>query len=188
MKPAENSAKYQYKKTCELERSPITLSFELDLYTPSLKNVPPLACYNFDTREWILISLSAEMLPIKHAIKRCFTVTSNNWYTLLHYPTKRRNKKIAFFTRCIGALPEFNQQLLLDFCNLFSSRLIRCCNQCVHHYYFSWLLGVWFRNKEVDCAAEVGLCCTYNAVAPVRCFMGFMGFMGFPFCKVMLKH
>jgi len=28
------------------------------------KNVPPLACYNFDTREWILIFL-AEMLPIK---------------------------------------------------------------------------------------------------------------------------
>ena len=26
------------------------------------KNVPPLACYNFDTREWILIFL-AEMLP-----------------------------------------------------------------------------------------------------------------------------
>jgi len=24
-------------------------------YTPCLKNVPPLACYNFDTREWILI-------------------------------------------------------------------------------------------------------------------------------------
>jgi len=46
MKSAENIAKYQYEKTCELERSPIglTLSFELD-YTPSLKNVPPLACY-----------------------------------------------------------------------------------------------------------------------------------------------
>jgi len=28
------------------------------------KNVPPLACYNFDAREWILIFL-AEMLPIK---------------------------------------------------------------------------------------------------------------------------
>jgi len=35
-----------------------------DQYTPCLKNVPPLACYNFDAREWILIFL-AEMLPIK---------------------------------------------------------------------------------------------------------------------------
>jgi len=34
-------------------------------YTVSQKNVPPLACYNFDTRERILIFL-AEMLPIKY--------------------------------------------------------------------------------------------------------------------------
>jgi len=35
-----------------------------DIYTVSQKNVPPLACYNFDTHEWILIFL-AEMLLIK---------------------------------------------------------------------------------------------------------------------------
>jgi len=29
------------------------------------KNVPPLACYNFDTREWILIFFLEEMLPMK---------------------------------------------------------------------------------------------------------------------------
>jgi len=34
------------------------------LAAPCLKNVPPLACYNFDTRERILIFL-AEMLPTK---------------------------------------------------------------------------------------------------------------------------
>ena len=39
----------------------------------SHKNVPPLAYYNFDTHEWILIFL-AEMLPIKQATKRRFTV------------------------------------------------------------------------------------------------------------------
>jgi len=38
-------------------------------------------------------------------------------------PGKTGNTKIAFFTRCISALPEFNQ-LLLDFFNLFDSRLI----------------------------------------------------------------
>ena len=32
-------------------------------YTPCLKNVPPLACYNFDAHEWILIFLT-EMLLI----------------------------------------------------------------------------------------------------------------------------
>jgi len=36
---------------------------------------------------------------------------------------KMGNTEIAFFTRFISALPEFNQ-LLLDFFNLFDSRLI----------------------------------------------------------------
>jgi len=38
-------------------------------------------------------------------------------------PGKTGNTKITFFTRCISAFPEFNQ-LLLDFFNLFDSRLI----------------------------------------------------------------
>jgi len=38
-------------------------------------------------------------------------------------PGKTGNTKIAFFTRCISAFPEF-YQLLLDFLNLFDSRLI----------------------------------------------------------------
>jgi len=37
------------------------------------KNVPPLACYNFDTHERILIFL-AQMLLIKYAIERRFIV------------------------------------------------------------------------------------------------------------------
>jgi len=38
-------------------------------------------------------------------------------------PGKAGNTKIAFFTRCISALPEFTQSLL-DFFNVFDSRLI----------------------------------------------------------------
>jgi len=38
-------------------------------------------------------------------------------------PGKTGNTKIAFFTRCISALPEFNQSLLAFF-NIFDSRLI----------------------------------------------------------------
>ena len=43
---------------------------------------------------------------------------------LLHYLVKRETGKNAFFSLkcCITALPEFNQ--LLDFFNLFDSRLI----------------------------------------------------------------
>jgi len=43
----------------------------LVIYTVFQKNVPPLACYNFDTHEWISTVL-AEMLLIKYAIKKCF--------------------------------------------------------------------------------------------------------------------
>jgi len=44
---------------------------------------------------------------------------------LLHYLAKRGDTKIASFSHksCINALPEFNQSLL-DFFNLFDSRLI----------------------------------------------------------------
>ena len=38
-------------------------------------------------------------------------------------PGKTGNTKIAFFTRCVSALPEFNQSLL-DFLYLFDSPLI----------------------------------------------------------------
>ena len=41
--------------------------------TVSQKNVPPLACYNFDAHKWILIFL-AQMLRLKQAIKRRFTM------------------------------------------------------------------------------------------------------------------
>ena len=44
---------------------------------------------------------------------------------LLHYTCENgiTYTKIAFFSRCISTLPEFNQ-LLVDFFNLFDSRLI----------------------------------------------------------------
>jgi len=44
----------------------------------------------------------------------------------------------------------------------------------------SGLLGAWFRVNEVESAAEVGQCCTHNAL--VRCLLGF------PFRKVMQTH
>jgi len=83
---------------------------------------------------------------------------------------------------CISALPEFNQ--LLDFFNLFDSRLILIllydCLNLVINVFSSGLLGAWFRIDKVESAEEVGLCCTHNAA--VRCLLGFL-------CrKVMQKH
>jgi len=80
-------------------------------------------------------------------------------------------------------LSEFNQ-LLLDFFNLFDSRLILrllydSLNLVINALSLG-LLGAWFRRKEVDSAAAVGLCCMYKA--PVCCLLGFL------FHMVMQKH
>jgi len=53
--------------------------------------------------------------------KTLYYATSNNLCASTHGTTGYT--KIAFFTRCISVLPEFNQSLL-DFFNLFDSRLI----------------------------------------------------------------
>ena len=45
----------------------------LNWCTMCLRNVPPLAYYNFDKHEWN-VNFFAEMLPIKYAIKRRFTM------------------------------------------------------------------------------------------------------------------
>ena len=75
-------------------------------------------------------------------------------------------------------------QSLLDFFNFFDSRLILTLLydslNLVINMFSSGLLGAWFRRKEAESAAAVGVCYMHNA--PVRCLMGFL------FCKVMLKH
>jgi len=89
-------------------------------------------------------------------------------------PSKTGNTEIAFLTRCVSALPEFNQSLL-DFFTLLHDSV-----NLVINAFSLGLLRPWFRRKEVESATEVGLCCTHYA--PVRCFLGFL------FRKVMLKH
>jgi len=95
---------------------------------------------------------------------------------LLHYLAKLENAKIAFFSLkcCISALPEFNQ-LLLDFFSLFDSQLtltlLYDSLNLVIFVFSSGLLGAWFRRKEVESAAEVGLCCTQMHVLQCAAFL-----------------
>ena len=51
------------------------------------------------------------------------------------------------------------------------------CNHCVQ---LGAVVGAWFRRKEIESIAAVGLCCKHNA--SVRYLLGFL------FRKVMLKH
>jgi len=85
------------------------------------KNVPTLACYSFDTRERIFDIFGKNSADKVRNQKTLCYASSNN----LCFCTTWQNgkQKMAFFTRCISALPEFNQ-LLLDFFSHFDSRLI----------------------------------------------------------------
>jgi len=104
----------------------------------------------------------------------CFCTTWQNLET----------QKWHFSLKChISALPEFNQSLL-DFFNLFNSRLILTLlydslNLVINAFSLG-LLGAWFRRKELESSVAVGLCCIHNA--SVHCLLGFL------FRKVMLKH
>jgi len=48
------------------------------IHTPCLKNVPPLACYNFDAREWILIFFGRNVADEVGNQKTLYYTTSNN--------------------------------------------------------------------------------------------------------------
>jgi len=106
-------------------------------YTPCLKKVPPLACYNFDTCERISIFFHRNVSDKVSNQTTLYGATSNN---LCFCSTWQNGEtcKLHFFSLkcCISAVPEFNQ--LLDFFDLFDSRLILTllymtpsCNQCV---------------------------------------------------------
>jgi len=62
-------------------------SVVLMLTTPCLKNVPPLACYNFDAHEWILIFFGRNVIDkvgnqktlyCSHSSNMCFCTTCQN--------------------------------------------------------------------------------------------------------------
>jgi len=75
------------------------LTLYVDIYTVS-KNVPPLVYYNFDIRERILIFL-AEMLPIKQAIKRRFTMPPQITCASALPGKTGKHKKSHFFTQML---------------------------------------------------------------------------------------
>ena len=105
----------------------IKLKYAIRLYTAEILH----PCLKKTSHLWLAITLThvngfwyflAEMLPIKWAVKRHFTVP-HQLTRASALRGKWRNAKIAFFPQCcLSALPEFNQRL--DFFNLFDSRLI----------------------------------------------------------------
>jgi len=54
------------------------IAFFLSYYTVSQKNVPPLACYNFDAHEWILVFFGRNVTDKVGNQKTLYHATSNN--------------------------------------------------------------------------------------------------------------
>jgi len=87
------------------------------------KNVPPLACYNFDMScKRILIFFSQIYYRWSKPSKTLYSTTSNNLCSCANCQNAVTRKLHSSLKCRISALTEFNQ--LLDFFNLFDSRLI----------------------------------------------------------------
>ena len=69
----------------------------IEQLTPCLKKRPPLACYNFDAHEWILIFFGRNVTDKVGNQKTLYYATSNN--SFLHYLAKCGNTKITHFTQ-----------------------------------------------------------------------------------------
>jgi len=72
--------------------------FQLAYYTVSQKKVPPLACYNFDSHEWILIFFGRNVTDEVGNQETLYYATSNN----LCFCTTWQNgetQKFTFFTQ-----------------------------------------------------------------------------------------
>jgi len=101
---------------------------------------------------------------------------------LLHYPAKRETRKLYL---SLAALREFNL-LLLDFFNLFDSRLIfmllyDSLNLVINAFSLGLFGGmVQEKGSREHCSIWTVLHAWYKAT--VRCLLDFL------FCKVMLKH
>jgi len=141
--------------------------------TPCLKNVPPLACYNFDTRERIFFG--------RNATNKVSNQTRFNMPPQITcasaLPDKTENTKIAFFTCWISALPEFSL-CFISWLTTHNHAAVWLPQSCIINVFSSGLLAAWRRKKSK--ALQQLPCCMHKAA--VRCLLGFL------FRKVMLKH
>jgi len=132
-------------------------------YKPSLENnVPPMACYKFDTCEQIFI-FGRNVTDKVSNQKTLYYATSSN----LCFCTTWKNgetRKLPFHSNAV-LVHCLNSTMLFDFFNILNSQLILMLLydslNLVISAFISELLGARFRINEVESAAEVGLCYTH---------------------------
>jgi len=97
-------------------------------YTPCLKkNVPPLACYNFDAREWILILFGRNVTNKVGSQKTLYCATSNNLCFCSTWQNAETRKShtslnwIVLHTKCTCALSSWKKKLSYVMCLIASN-------------------------------------------------------------------
>ena len=121
-----------------------------------------MACYNFDIPERILIFFGRNVTDKVSNQMMLYHATSSN----LCFRTTWRHgetRKLHFsFKSCISA-PVAAWFLQSFWLVTHHAALLNDSLNFVVNALSSGLLGAWFRRKEVESAAAVGLCCTHNA-------------------------
>jgi len=94
--------------------------------TPCLKkNVPPLACYNFDTHEWILIFFGRNVTDKVGNQKTLYYATSNNLCFCTTWQNAETRKShislswIVLHTQCTCVLSSWKKKIVI--CDVFDS-------------------------------------------------------------------
>jgi len=96
-------------------------------YTVSQKNVRPLACYNFDTHEWILIFFGRNVTDKVGNQKTLYYVTSNNMCFCTTWQNAETRKShislnwIVLHTQCACALSSWQKKLSSVMCLIASN-------------------------------------------------------------------
>jgi len=149
-----------------------------DICTLSENNIPHLVCYSFDIRVPILIFFSSRNVTDKVSNQNMlYYATSNNLCFCTTWQSGETWKLRCSLKCCISAPVA---AWFLQFFWVTTHTLLYDSINLVINAFSSGLLGAWFRRKEVESAAAVGLCCRHNV--PVHCILSFL------FRKVMLKR
>ena len=94
-------------------------------YTVSQKNVPPLACYNFDAHEWILIFFGRNITDKIGNQKTLYYATSNNLCFCTTWQNGETRKShislnwIVLHTQCTCVLSSWKKKNVI--CDVFDS-------------------------------------------------------------------
>jgi len=98
------------------------------------KNVPPLACRNFDTSEWILIFFGRNVTDKVSSQKTLYDATSNNLAFALPGKTEKHENCIfpsnAALVHCLDSTSCLISSIFLIHDSY--SWLLKSCKQCVH--------------------------------------------------------